>query len=291
MRHHNLKKATIYTLSAALSFSIMALFVKRASPYTNNNMVIFFRFSISFLYILILVIIKNLKKHKKLSLRTKNFGLHFIRSIASLFGMLFFYFSLKFISLVDGTLLVMTATLFVPILGFIFFRHKTDIKHWLAITVGFIGVALVLKPGHTLFNPKALYALAAGFSGAVAILLIREQVKKDDPYVCMFYYFLIAFVISGAISVFHWDTPDIKTFLYLVCVGIFGTLYQEFLIRGSHFGPAKVISSLMYLSIIFSAFWGWMFFKEFPDYITIIGIILVFLGGILTVQFAKKKYL
>ena len=286
--HINLKKATLFSICAALSFSVMALFVKFAAPHTNNNMTIFFRFGVSFLYIAIILIFKTLLRNTKFPIKTKHFKLHLLRALVSMAAMLLFYYSIAYINLIDANLLVMTCPLFVPIFAVLFFHEKTNWKSILAIIIAFIGIAFVIKPGHELFDPASLIALSAGIAVAIVILIMRVLSIYDHPHTCMFYYFSLAFLISGIISIFHWVTPDLHTMILLLLVGVFGTSYQEFLIRASQHAQARIVSTLMYTSVIFSGFLGWQIWGEIPDILSWIGIILVCCGSILTIFFAKE---
>jgi drug/metabolite transporter (DMT)-like permease len=285
--HFHIQKAVVFSIGAAFSFSLMSFFVKLLSPYTNTSMIIFFRFGVSFLYVLIVLGIRNLQ-NRKISLKTNYLTLQLFRAVISLIAMFLFYLSLKYIPLVEGNLLVMTNSFFVPLLGFIFLKHKMNKKHMLAVILGFIGVTLILKPGHALFNPMSVFALLAGLSIAIALLSIRLLSKRDSPYVSMFYYFLVAFLISAWISIFYWKTPDGYTILLLLAVGVFAIFYQEFLIRASSYAPAKIVSALLYTSLVFSTFLGWFFFRNIPNLVEWSGIVIVCFSSILIVRYSKK---
>jgi drug/metabolite transporter (DMT)-like permease len=286
--HFHIQKAVIFSVGAAFSFSLMSFFVKLLSSYTNTSMIIFFRFGVSFLYVLVVLGIRNLQ-NRKISLKTNYLTLQIFRAIISLLAMFLFYFSLKYIPLVEGNLLIMTNSLFIPVLGFIFLKHKINKKHWGAVILGFIGVALILKPGHALFNPMSIFAFLAGLSIAVGLLSLRVLSKNDNPYTCMFYYFLIAFVLSAWMSLFYWKTPDGYTTLLLLAVGVFAVFYQEFLIRASSYAPAKITSALLYTSLVFSTLFGWFFFKNIPDLVSWSGIVIVCFSSILVIRYATVR--
>ncbi|MBN2479348.1 MAG: DMT family transporter [Parachlamydiales bacterium] len=283
----NIKKACTLMLLAALSFSCMGVFVKMASQTTSNNMIILFRFAISSIYIWSIFGVRALKK-QKLHIKTKHVYLHIFRALNSFFAMLFFYYSLKYISLVEGNLLILTNPLFIPIIAVIFMKIKTNIKHWVAIVIGFLGVILVLRPGFSIFNFYSLYALAAGLFVAITFIFIRKISHYDHHHTSMLYYFTIAFLLSLFVSIFEWKPLDLKTYLILLGTGFFGTFYQEFLIRASSYAPSRINSSLMYTSLIFSTIFSIIFFKQTPDFITWMGIFLVLIGSLLTIKAAKK---
>ena len=285
---NNIIKATIFGISSAMAASIMALFVKLAAAHTTNSAIILSRFSISFIYILLILSTQKLRK-KSIPIKSAHPFMHILRSVTGVLSMLLFYYALAYIPLVDGSLLVMTNTLFIPILAAIFLQQKTTVKNWLFIILGFIGVALIIKPGHELFNPASLLALAAGLSGAISILSIRELSKYDNPQTIMLYYFAIACLISGGVSIFNWQTPSLHTLIILLGVGIFGTIYQEFLIRASFYASAKIVSSLLYLLVVFSGLFDWLIWHHIPDLFSWLGIILVCLGSILVIVCATTE--
>lgn len=284
----NIFKAILFSIGAALALSIMAVFVKLAAPYTNNNMTILFRFGVSFFYIMIVLRI-NASRGKNILFRTPHLTLHFFRAFTAVMSMLCFYYSLKFIPLVNGNLLVMTNTLFIPVLTWVFFRTRTSLKVYAGVLLGFIGVGLILKPTSELFRVASLIAVFGGLNAAISLLLLRELGKKENLHVTMFYYFTLSFLISIIISIFHWQTPNMATLILLLMVGVFGTLYQDLLIRASTCASALLISALMYTSIIFSTILGNIVWHETPDFIEFCGIFVVVAGSIIVTKLSVPK--
>jgi len=280
-RQYDIKKAAALTILGAIAMSVMALFVKLAAPHTSNSMTIFFRFGVSLIYVLFVLLFRCMRGHA-FPKRSKNLKLQIFRAVAGMLGMLLFYYALAFIPLVDGNLLMMTNALFVPILAFAIFRYRTGLKSWSFIVLGFVGVVLVIKPGHELFNAASLLALASGFCAALSFLTLREVTKYDGPYTNMIYYFTLAFVMSGIVSIFHWHFPDKHTLCLLLLVGLFATIYQECLVRASFYAPARVISSFLYVSVVVSGILGWWVFNEIPGYLSWVGMILVFVSSVCT---------
>lgn len=265
----------------------MLAFIKAAMPKSTTNVVLLFRFSISLSYILIYFLFQKLTK-KEIKLKTTKGIWHFFRGVIAILGMSFLYISLKYVPLVEANLLSMTNPLFVPFIAYILFRQKISIKHLLAVSLGFIGVILILKPGFENFNVKALYALVSGVCIAGTVVLLRFIAKHDNVYICMFYYFLLAFVFSVLTAPFNWVTPDFFTVIMLIGAGLLGTVYQHFLILASANAPAKIVSALLYTSLIFSVFFSFFFENEAIGFLSWTGICLVCLSNVVTVFFASR---
>lgn len=286
---YNIKKAIIFIFIAALSLSLMALFAKLVSIDTKVNMIVFARFLISFLYILSILGFRKIRGQKT-SLKTNHILMHFFRSILGLLALSFLFISLKYIPLVEANLLLMTSAFFIPVISALFLHGKTNIKHWVAIIIGFIGIIFILKPSPELFNPMAILALLAGFTIAIMMILLRRLSKYDHHYVIMFYYFMFICLVSASVSIFNWQKIDFHTMLLLLGVGVFGTIYQEFLIRATSYAPAKITSAMLYTSLIFSVLFDWFFYRDIPNMFSWIGIFMVFFSSILIIFAAKLKY-
>lgn len=282
------QRGVLYAVLAALSMSIMALFVKLAAPNTTNAMTIMFRFGVSFLYI-ICVLGYHCFRGKKFPLRTHKVSLQIGRGFLAVVTMLLFYYSLRFISLVDGTVLIMTGPLFIPLLGVLFLAQKLSWRILSIIFVGFLGVLLILKPGVELFNVYSLYALGAGFTGALAIVQLKLIGKHDDPQTTMLYYFTIAFILSALLSIHYWVTPDMHTIFLLLIVGVSGTIYQMFLISASWHTSPIVVGSSLYMAVIFSGIIDWLVWRDVPSLVSIFGMLLIFVAAYFILKSGKSK--
>lgn len=278
----NIAKSAVFASAGALCLSFMAVSAKLATEHTSEAIIVFFRFAITALYVFVVLAIKHWTGHH-IPLKSKHLGMHALRATTSTISMYSLYYALRYISLVDAQLLSLTYPLFALIFAALFFKEKVRFFSYVAMAIGFIGITLVLKPGYSLFQPAALVGLFSGICVAVSILGIRELSKSEHTYTIMFYYTMVAFVISTILILFEWHTPDIYTLVLLTSSGIFGMLYQEFNIRALSYAPARIPSSLMYLSIIFSSVFSILIWHHIPDYLSWIGIALVCAGNILII--------
>lgn len=272
----NLPRAAMFCLATTFFLSIMTMFVKLASPSTTTGMTIFFRFSVSFIYILLILIYKALRGNP-ISLKPQKLWLHILRATFGVGSMLCLYYSLRFIPLMDASLLAMTSPLFIPILAIVLLGVQTKPKVILSIIIGFLGIVLVIRPGLGIVDYRAIYALASGVCTAVVIILLREVAKRDKPQVIMFYYFLFAAIAGGLIATTSWKTLDMHTAMLLLGVGIFGSLYQDCVIRACYYAPASIISVFLYTSVIFNGILDWLVWGIKPDLCTILGLMII--GG------------
>lgn len=281
--HTHIPKAVLFAAVGALFLSLMALCAKLAAPHSTEPVITFFRFSVTGLYIFLILAVRHWRG-SPIPLKTRHIGTHIVRAVASTGSMYSLYYALRYIPLVDANLLSLTYPLFALILMTIFFKEKVRLLSWLAMAIGFVGIVLVLKPTPALFNPASGIGLFCGLCAAISILGIRELSRYEHTYTIMFYYTVFAFLISGLLVIFYWQTPDVVTLLELLGVGVFGMLYQELLTRALAYAPAYIPSSLMYLSVIFSSIFGILVWGHIPDIWSWVGIFFVCLGNIFVIR-------
>lgn len=75
----------------------------------------------------------------------------------------------------------------------------------------------------------------------------------------------------------------------LLIAGVFASIAQMTLTTAYSYAPASDISIYDYTQIIFSAFLGMMLFNEAPDYLSIIGYILIIGSSAAAFLYEKSK--
>ena len=79
----------------------------------------------------------------------------------------------------------------VVVLSFFILKEKISLKIWLAVFLGFIGVLIILRPGFSLFDPKALIPLGGAFFLALYQIITRKVSKYDSNETSLFFISLL----------------------------------------------------------------------------------------------------
>ncbi len=282
-RQQNIRKGLIYGVFSALSFAILGIFVKQIGNQVPTSQLIFFRFFISLIFL-----IPWLITDKEFSFKIQKPLGYIPRIISALLALYLLFYAIKYIPLIDALLLNNTAPLFVPLI--VWLRGiKTPKKSLIGLIFGLIGVGIILKPGSEIFTIEALIALASGFFSALAIVQVRLISKSSSIKQMLFYYFFISTLISAVVAALQWQTPiSSKTWFLLLGVGIFGSLYQVFATLSYVTAPVRLMSSLIFLAVIFAGLFDWMIWGQVPDIQTISGAVMIIIGAIITIFFGRK---
>ena len=275
-RQNLLLGAALIVLSE-LMFSTMGAAVKAvATTGMGNEMTVFMRNLFG-----LLVLLPMLLRSAPGLLRTGLPGMHLLRASAGVGAMYCFFYALGHLPLADGMLLKMTAPLFMPLIAWLWLAERLRPATIAAVSLGFIGVYLVLSPDGEL-NRVAAVGVAGGALAAIAKSTVRRLGHSEPNLRVVFYFSSVALLISSVPLLWAWQTPSMAQWQWLFAIGLLGTAGQLLLTRGYAIAPSGQVSPFTYSAVLFGAAYGYLFWGEMPVASFIAGALIIALAGILT---------
>ena len=283
MSEHNPLRAALYVLTSALLFALMGALIKYLSTRMPYEMVVFSRNLFGLLALLPWLLRKGLG-----SLRSTHLHLHLLRGLFGLSAMYCFFYALGRLPLADAVLLNYTAPLYIPAIAWLWLKEPTAPSLRWALLLGFAGIMLILKPGSGLFQPVALIGAAAGLLTAGAFVTLRRMSATEPASRTVFYFALMATLISLLPLGWAWETPPASLWLVLVGMGGIATTAQLLLTRGYAYAPAAQVGPLTYTIVLFSALLGWWLWDEVPDALSLGGGALVIAAWVMALRLRSR---
>lgn len=222
-------------------------------------------------------------------LKTSVLPIHLIRDISGVLSYFLYYAAIRYLNLTDATTLNYTAPFFVPIIWWIWMKEKIDLHIWWSIIVGFIGVAVILNPSKQIFQEGFVFGLFAGIASAIAFTALRIlNLKKEPMSRTLFYYFLFSALFTCPFAWVFWVHPTPLQWLKMGGVGLATVIAQMLLTIAYRYGTASYLSPLGYSTVVYAAISSWLIFHISPHLRSILGTLLIILGGTLTYILKKK---
>ncbi len=276
-------KGIIALLIASLGFAFMSIFVKLAGDLPFQQKVVF-RNSISMIISFIMV---N-RTSAPTGLKSKNLPLLILRSSLGTVGMLLFFYSIDNLDITsDAQALNKLSSFFLIAFSFIFLREKVRLSQIIAILIAFVGALLIIKPS---FNQEMfpyvtsiLAAMCAG--GAYTILRALGNHVKFYAMVLFFSSFSVLILLPWVILTYV--PMSLEQIFYMVLTGLAATVGQFGTTLAYKYAPAKDISIFNFSNLVFVALIAIPVLGEFPDYISIIGYIVIFSASYYMFKFNK----
>ncbi|AMX96445.1 DMT family transporter [Mesorhizobium ciceri] len=187
------------------------------------------------------------------------------------------------IPLAESYALIFLAPLCVTILSTVILKEKVGPWRWLAVVAGFAGVMLVVRPGFRELNLGHLAAFGVAFLAATSVILMRslaQQEKRTTMLGVLVGYGLLFNGIGAAATSF--TVPDGKQLLWLAAAGAFTAGGQFLQLLAMKYAPANRVAPTHYSQIAWAVILGALFFQEYPDGLSLVGLAVVGGAGLLT---------
>ena len=246
--------------------------------------IVFLRCVIAVLMMAPLILRLGIRKMK-----TVQPGMHLLRAVIGYCGILAWFYGVSHIPLADYYALQFTMPLFTIAGAVIFLGERTSIKTWIAVSIGFLGALIILRPGLIEISLGAIAALTAAVCFAAVNIAIKVLARKDDPAVIVVYANVLVIPLALIPALFEWVPITWDDVPLILGVGIFGTLAQFSLTRAVALADARVVQPFDFLRLPFAALIGWFLFDEISDIWTWVGAIIIFAAAYYVLAFETRR--
>lgn len=208
-----------------------------------------------------------------------------LRGMLEAFGALTFGWSLGLMPLANITAINMASPLLIVALAVLLGIERVGWRRTLALTVGFIGVLFVVRPGATSFNAAALVAVFSVLFTACRDLATRS-IGGDVPstIVSLTTTVLVGVVALGFGLTEQWQPIWRVETVYVALAAILVTAGTFFIISAFRRTDVAVISQYRYTIIVFATLLGYVVWGDVPDLFAFFGIALIVGSGLYTMH-------
>ena len=266
----------LYMFLSVCAFSIMDLIVKWSEHYPLGE-VLFFRGFFGLLFYFFIIPRERFKDFYY----TKRAGLHFLRCIFGLIALLAIFIALRNLPLATVVSISFAAPIFTTIFSIFFLNEKVGLFRWLAVLVGFIGIIIITEPGFSSLNIYYVYPIIFCLGLSYVAIAIR-QLSTTEPVWLISLNFSAAITLVSIFTIpFGWIMPNIKDFILLSFIGIFGGVANLWLSQSYKFSEVSLVTPLKYLALVFAIIFGFFIWDEIPSFKTLLGALLVITSSVI----------
>ncbi|MCY1259656.1 Riboflavin transporter [compost metagenome] len=222
-------------------------------------------------------------------LRTRHPLLQSLRALCLLATSFFFVSGLQFIPLAEATAVVFLTPLLVTALSVPLLRERVSLGQWLAVSLGFVGVLIIVHPGGDLFTPAVLWPFASAVSFSCYQLLTRKLSAVDSATTSNFFAGLFNTLLVSALVPFFWQWPTAWHAVLMLALGACGMLAHLGLTQAFRYAAPALLAPFSYCQIIFAGLLGLVVFGHVPGHATLLGILVICLSGIAAAWLQRRN--
>jgi len=270
-------------VASALGFAIMATCVRLCDDFggpISSFQKSFFR-NLLALVISTVVFIRHRAAHPDISVTAGmslgDWGVLTLRSVVGTIGIFANFYALSHITIAEGQTLNKTAPFFTVLFAWLLLGEKVRWRQTLPLAIAFGGVLLIAKPG---FAGASALPLAMGVLGGaaagIAYTAVRQMgLRKVEPTLIVLFFSAFSCLASVPFMCLRPDPMTWPQTLILLGAGAGAALGQFGITAAYRFAAPKDIAVFDYSNVIFTAAFGWLLFRQIPDYWSVTGIIAI----------------
>lgn len=183
----------------------------------------------------------------------------------------------------ETTVLLFTASLFIPVLGVLVLHERVGPYRWTAVLTGFVGVSIMVQPTGAVTMLGVVVALCAALLQATMSILLRHLGGHERPETITFYFFIIGTFLSGLAMPFVATGPTLAEIPFFIAVGLTGAAAQWLYSTALKYTPAALVAVINYSSIVWAILFGWLVWNDWPLPIVFAGTAIVISSNLLIV--------
>ncbi|WP_421704744.1 DMT family transporter [Aliiroseovarius sp.] len=204
------------------------------------------------------------------------------RTALHIAGIACMFTALKFLPIADAVAIAFVMPFIMLLLGKYVLGETVGPHRLGAAVVGFLGTLLVVQPNFIQVGAAALLPMAVALIFALFMLITRQMAKDVDPVALQAVSGLMGTVALLPLLLFIPDTPlpPAETWPLILTLGVVGTLAHLLMTWSLRYAPAATLAPMQYLEIPFATAIGWLMFRDLPNGLATLGILITVAAGL-----------
>jgi len=280
----NLRAALFMCISMA-GFTANDVIAKNLSETMNMGQVMLLRGLFATAFITLLAWHQGALRSPRLVLQP----LVLLRVAGETLATISFLLALAQLPIANVTSVLQALPLVVTMGAALFYGEGVGWRRWMAIAAGFVGVAIIVRPGFEGFSAYTLLAfLAVGF--AAMRDLATKRIPREIPTL------LISTITAASVTTVGlflvgpmggWRSPTAPDIVQLACGAALLLLGYQFIILAMRLGDISFVAPFRYTGLLWAILLGFLVFGDVPDLPMIVGATIVVGSGLFTLYREK----
>jgi drug/metabolite transporter (DMT)-like permease len=287
MRHdHVTPSAIVLVVASVFCFTLLDTIMKSMTQLYSLPVLVWARYAVQTIAMLVW-----LGPGMRFDLlRTKRLPMQLFRALVVLASSLLYVSALKSLPLAEVTALNYSTPVMVVIMGRLLLGEPMTAVRIGFVVAGAVGMLLIVRPGTSVFQGAAAYALLAALCYAGYQILTR-LLSGENPRVLLFYPAVFGTLVLSVLAPgFDWPTQMPWTHAVLiVCGGLLGTLGHFLFILAFRHAPASAVTPFTYMQLVWATLAGWVFYRQFPEALAVVGMIVIAGSGLVIALFEQRR--
>ena len=287
----NLLRGSLLIIITTLCFTAMDAQVKYFSIYTTFIVFVWAKYFgqtvfLSFFFY----------KNRKRIFEYGNLKLQILRGICTICPTMGFFLALKYVPLAEATALGFLHPIMVVVASAFILKEKLTRGKIFIVLLGFLGVLIITRPGLGVIHPASLLIIFANLFFGIYQMVSKYLDKVSNETSTLFFTTMFGLIVSSIFlfllpnnfsNLVDFDLTNILFFLFFF--GLLTSLGEYCLLTAYKTATASFLTPLFYTMLIWSTLYGFVIFKELPDFFSVFGALILVGAGLMNNYINKES--
>ncbi len=218
------------------------------------------------------------------AMKTQQLRKHVARNTVHYAGQAGWMAALSLIPLAQVVAIEFTMPLWTVLLAALFLGERLSGPKLLAVVLGLVGVALIVRPNASGLNPGQLIALAAAAAFAVSVILVKSLTRTEGVVAIIFWMLVVQSLLGLVPALMVWRTPTPSAWAWVVVMAFCGTFSHYCMTHALRHADATVVVPMDFLRVPLMAVAAWFIYAERLDLLMVLGTALILVANLLNLR-------
>jgi len=209
---------------------------------------------------------------------------HVGRNLIHYAAQLGWFFALTLIPLGQVVSIEFTMPIWTAILAVSFLGERMTAGKISAITLGVVGVIVIVRPAAGQINPGQLIALGAAVGFGISVAMVKSLTRTENTIAIIFWMLVVQSAAGFFPALYVWQWPSANAWGWIVVIAFCGTFSHFCMARAMLYADATVVLPMDFLRVPLTATAGWLIYSERLDTFTLLGAALILTGNLLNLK-------
>lgn len=207
------------------------------------------------------------------------------RGVLAAISATLFIVGVSFVPLADAVAITFIAPFMVTVMGAIVLREHVGFRRWAAVSIGFLGALIVIRPGMGVIHPASGLLMIAATAFALRQVLSRLLAGNDTVQTTVAYTAIVSWILLTVPLPFIWQAPATGfEITLLIAMAVLAAVAEILVIMALSAAQAVVVAPVQYSLLLWGTLYGFFVFGQLPDFWTWVGAFVIVATGIYTLN-------
>lgn len=267
----DLRLGIIYIVASAFCFALMNLFIRLAGDVPTLQKCFFRNF-----FALVVAIITLVRTGTRFRIGKGNLKYLLIRSTAGGLGMICNFYAIDHMHISDASMLNKLSPFFAIIFSMFVLKEVANRYEWISVLIAFVGALFVVKPSFSFEIIPAVAGVLGGLGAGLAYTYVRKLgMRGEKSMIIVAFFSAFTCLLLTPNLILNYVSMDVQQWGFLILTGVAAAGGQIFITNAYAKAPAKEISVYDFSIVIFAAILGFVFLDQIPDWLSVIGYVII----------------